>query len=65
MKRPTLLTLSACTFSGYQPWLFLRLVEMITVHNHGSHSYILVKNAPFTDKGKINWWLENKDTQKK
>ncbi|WP_371813158.1 DUF943 family protein [Tatumella sp. JGM118] len=30
------------------------LVEMIAVHNNGSHSYILVKNFPYTDKGKIN-----------
>ncbi|MBS0910795.1 hypothetical protein JK223_14820 [Tatumella sp. JGM118] len=27
---------------------------MIAVHNNGSHSYILVKNFPYTDKGKIN-----------
>ncbi|WP_425579698.1 hypothetical protein [Tatumella terrea] len=31
------------------------LVEMIVVHNNGSHSYTLVKTAPLTDKVRINW----------
>ena len=51
-------------FAGYWLWLSLRPVEIIAVHDNGSHSYILVKNFPFTDKGKINWWLKNKDRLK-
>lgn len=39
-------------------------MEIIAVHDNGSHSYILVKNFPFSDKGKINWWLKNKDKLK-
>ncbi|WP_016260514.1 DUF943 family protein, partial [Yersinia pestis] len=29
-----------------------------------NYSDILVRNFPFTEKGKINWWLENRDMLK-
>lgn len=45
-------------------WLSLRPVEVIAVHKDGSHSYVLVKKFPFTEKGKLKWWLKNKDALK-
>ncbi|MEN3753870.1 DUF943 family protein [Mangrovibacter sp. SLW1] len=39
---------------------FLRPVDIVAVHSESDASVILVKNFPYTDKGKINWWLENK-----
>ncbi|WP_130832762.1 DUF943 family protein [[Erwinia] mediterraneensis] len=55
------LSISACLLTISVFWLLLRPVEVIAVHKNDSHSYVLVKNFPFTDKGKINWWLKNKD----
>ena len=45
-------------------WLSLRPTEIIAVHRDGSHSNVLVKSFPFTAKGKIEWWLENKEMLK-
>ncbi|PCN67127.1 hypothetical protein A8V19_20930, partial [Yersinia pestis] len=39
-------------------------VEIISVHQRNNYSDILVRNFPFTEKGKINWWLENRDMLK-
>lgn len=41
-------------------WLSLGPVEIKAVHKEGNQSYVLVSNFPFTDKGKIRWWLEHK-----
>lgn len=49
----------------YLYWLSLRPVEIVAVHEDGNHSYVLVKNFPFTIKGKINWWMDNKMMLKK
>lgn len=49
---------------GYFFWLSLRPVEIISVHQRNNYSDILVRNFPFTEKGKINWWLENRDMLK-
>ena len=43
----------------------LRPVEIVAVHQRGNYSDVLVNNFPFTDKGKINWWLKNKEKIKK
>jgi len=59
-KAIALLFLSICALSGYWLWLSLRPVEIVAVHDNENHSYVLVRNFPYTDKGKINWWLENK-----
>lgn len=60
-KAIALLFLAGCVFLGYWLWLSLRPVEIIAVHHRESNfSAILVKNTPLTDKGKINWWMENK-----
>jgi hypothetical protein len=49
---------------GYWLWLSLPPVEIVAVHREGSHSSVLVKSFPLTDKGKINWWLKNKEMLK-
>ena len=41
-------------------WLSLRPVKIVAVHQRNNYSDVLVKNFPFTDSGKINWWLKNK-----
>ncbi len=41
-------------------WLALRPVEIIAVYDDKNFSDVLVKNFPFTDKGKISWWVENR-----
>jgi len=48
----------------YFLWVFLRPVEIVAVHQDGNYSYVLVKNFPLTEKGKIHWWLMNKDMLK-
>ena len=45
-------------------WLSLRLVEVIAVHQDDNYSDVLVKNFPFTAKGKIKWWFKNNEMLK-
>lgn len=59
-----LLFLIVCTLLSYWLWLSLRPVKVIAVHEEGNHASVLVRNYPITDRGKINWWLENKDRLK-
>ncbi|WP_034810070.1 MULTISPECIES: DUF943 family protein [Enterobacteriaceae] len=56
--------LAGCIVAVYCLWLLFRSVEIVAVHQRNNYSSILVKNFPFTDKGKIDWWLENKDALK-
>ncbi|SCC13005.1 DUF943 family protein [Kosakonia oryziphila] len=63
-KTIALLTLTICVLLGYWLWLSLRPVDIVAVHEDGSNIDILVKDFPITNKGKINWWLENKDILK-
>ncbi|MGE1562547.1 DUF943 family protein [Pantoea septica] len=59
------LFLAGCVFLGYWLWLSLRPVEIVAIHHRSSgFSDILVTSFPPTDKGKINWWLKNKDILK-
>ncbi|MGV3345411.1 DUF943 family protein [Enterobacteriaceae bacterium LUAb1] len=58
------LILTVGTLLGYLLWSSLRPVEIIAVHEEDEFSDVLVKHFPFTDKGKINWWLNNKDMLK-
>ncbi|MCX8967458.1 DUF943 family protein [Erwinia psidii] len=46
---------------SYIIWMSVRPVEIVAVHVDGSHSSVLVKNFPYSDKGKINWWIKNKE----
>lgn len=63
-KTMALLFLAGCVVLGYWLWLCLRPVEIVAVHEDGNHASVLVKTFPFTDKGKINWWLKNKNMLK-
>lgn len=45
---------------GYLLWLWYRPVKVVAVHQDGNYSDVLVKEYPFTDAGKIKWWLKNK-----
>lgn len=55
------LCLTCMGLTGYFLWLLLRPVDIVAVHHRSSsYSDILVKNFPFTAKGKISWWLKNK-----
>ncbi|WON78986.1 DUF943 family protein [Serratia sp. UGAL515B_01] len=60
-KRITcVLLLIVSVMSGYFIWLSLHPVEVISVHQRNNYSDVLVRNFPFTNNGKVNWWLENK-----
>ena len=37
-------------------------VEIVKTHWNPHSFHILVRKFPLTDKGKINWWLENKES---
>ncbi len=59
-----LLLLLAAIFTGYVACRDLQPVKIIAVHNEGNFSDILVKNFPVTERGRIDWWLKNKDMLK-
>ncbi|QHA86433.1 DUF943 family protein [Serratia rhizosphaerae] len=54
------LFLVGCILVGYILYLSLRTVGIAAVYTNDNFSDVLVTNFPLTDKGKINWWLENK-----
>ena len=56
-----ILLLLGCIPLSYALWLCLRPVKIVAVHEDGHFSSVLVRNFPFTDQGKINWWLKNRD----
>lgn len=58
------LILMGAILSSYIFWLTLNPVEIVAVHQRGNYSDVLTKNFPFTDKGKIKWWLKNKEKMK-
>ncbi|NIG79469.1 DUF943 family protein [Klebsiella sp. Ap-873] len=60
----SVLVVATCVLAGYLLWQSLRTVEIVAVHQRNAYSDVLVKNFPFTKKGKINWWLENKEMLK-
>ena len=60
-KIPLILFIAVTVMTGYFFWLTSRPVEIVSVHEDGNYSSILVKNFPITEKGKIDWWLKNKD----
>ncbi|MBS1203190.1 MAG: hypothetical protein H6R25_89 [Proteobacteria bacterium] len=64
-KTIMLFFLTGCMLLGYWLWLSLRPVEIVAIHHRSSgFSDVLVTNFPPTDKGKIKWWLKNKDMLK-
>ncbi|WP_147194554.1 DUF943 family protein [Pantoea sp. CCBC3-3-1] len=61
----SVLLLVSGSFLGYVLWRLLSPVEVIAVHQRNNFSDVLVKNFPFTDRGKISWWLKNKEILRK
>ncbi|WP_312064488.1 DUF943 family protein [Pantoea septica] len=59
-----LFLLAVCLLLSYWIWLCLRPVEIVAVHQENNYSDVLVRSFPPTDKGKIAWWLKNKDMLK-
>lgn len=45
-------------------WLWCRPIEIIAVHQSGTYSIVLARDYPFTDAGKMQWWLKNKEKLK-
>lgn len=65
MKKALLIIVAAGTvLMSYLLWLTCRPVEIIAVYKKDNYSSVLVNNFPFTDKGRINWWQENKQMLK-
>jgi len=64
-KTLLIILIAGTVLTGYFYRLVSRPIDIISVHEDGNYSSVLVKNFPITDKGKINWWLENKDRLKK
>jgi len=58
------LILLSAILTSYVFWLSQRPVEIFAVHQDGEFSDVLVRTFPLTDKGKIAWWLKNKDMLK-
>jgi len=58
------LLLMGSILPGVVFWLSARSVEIVAVHEDGEFSSVLVRNFPFTDRGKIKWWQKNKDMLK-
>ncbi|MDU5783425.1 MAG: DUF943 family protein [Pantoea sp.] len=59
-----LFLLAVCLLLSYWIWLCLRPVDIVAVHQENNYSDVLVRSFPPTDKGKIAWWLKNKDMLK-
>ncbi|MGW1442746.1 DUF943 family protein [Serratia rhizosphaerae] len=53
-----------CLLVGSFVWLSLCTVEIVAVYENDNFSDVLVKDFPLTDRGKIDWWLNNKDMLK-
>jgi len=53
------LLLIAFVVLSYFISLSSRPVEIISVHEDGEFSSVLVRNFPFTDRGKVDWWVNN------
>lgn len=58
------IALAVAALFAYVLWVSLRPVEIVAVHKEEDSNDVLVKNFPFTDKGKMDWWLKNKDMLK-
>lgn len=56
--------MSTCLLVGSFVWLSLCTVEIVAVYENDNFSDVLVKDFPLTDRGKIDWWLNNKDMLK-
>ena len=59
-KKRVCYILMLMVFFGVLLWECYQPIKIIAVHQSGSYSIVLVKNYPFTDAGKMEWWLKNK-----
>lgn len=57
--------LSILILAGFFTWFTQRPVKIIAVHENGHYSSVLVEQFPVTDKGKIDWWVKNKNILQK
>lgn len=57
--------LSILILAGLFTWFTQRPVKIIAVHENGHYSSVLVKQFPVTDRGKIDWWVQNKNILQK
>ncbi|CAE1144298.1 DUF943 family protein [Serratia sp. Tan611] len=64
VKYRIILLLMLCILIIYAYLLGCSRVEIVAVHQRDNYSDVLVKSFPVTDKGKIQWWFENKDKLK-
>ncbi|QGU87198.1 DUF943 family protein [Erwinia sorbitola] len=50
-------------FFGFIYWLYILLmpVKIISFVREGSRIYLFVEHFPVTNKGRIAWWLDNKE----
>lgn len=64
VKYRIILLLMLCILIIYAYLLGCSRVEIVAVHQRNNYSDVLVKSFPLTDKGKIQWWFENKDKLK-
>ncbi|MBT8767886.1 DUF943 family protein [Metapseudomonas boanensis] len=44
----------------YGAWRLSQPVQIDAVHRDGSYSNVLVRHFPLTDRGRIDWWEQNK-----
>ncbi|WP_313654245.1 DUF943 family protein [Pantoea sp.] len=65
-KIKIVIVMAVCSvvLAGYFLWSEYCSVKIVSVHGAGNFSDVLVKNFPITDRGKIDWWLKNKDALK-
>ncbi|QPT14902.1 DUF943 family protein [Serratia rubidaea] len=64
VKYRIILLLMLCILIIYAYLLGCSRVEIVAVHQRNNYSDVLVKSFPLTDKGKVQWWFENKDKLK-
>ncbi|MBS0969576.1 DUF943 family protein [Nissabacter archeti] len=62
-NKKTIFTIIFFTVAFFSWRLFLK-PEIVGVHQDRYLTFIVMKNPPLTDKGKINWWVKNKQKLK-
>lgn len=60
-KTLLILIVAGGVLMDYFLWLTSRPIEIIAVHQEDNFSDVLVNYFPPTIRGKIDWWLKNKE----
>ncbi|HAT24422.1 MAG: DUF943 family protein [Pantoea sp.] len=63
-KTLLILVIAGGMLMGYFLWLTSRPIEITAVHQEDNFSDVLVNHFPSTIRGKIDWWLKNKEVLK-